>query len=81
MTIHRWTLIGLLGVAGLALWLLVAGPSQLFGVDTGNAGMVSAHKLEWATHFMIGNLLVLSLMWACLVEYAAKVVLYGRDRR
>lgn len=209
MALHRWTLIGLLGVAGLAFWLLVAGPSQLLGIDTGNAGMVLliatawgalhaisrmprgdadgaispgewkawvglgfmlvaigyfllnvqvfAHggpadnpdanrvgrnlvmlliawtvlssvlksrwqgaveederdrqieaqaqvwgygaisvyviglalllgfspvdRLAWATHFMIGNLLVLSLMVACLFEYAAKVVLYGRARR
>jgi len=209
MALHRWTLIGLLGVAGLALWLLVAGPSKLLGVDTGNAGMVLlintawmalyaisrmprgevdqiispgewkawtglgfmlvaivyflshvqvfAHggpwdnpeanrigrnlvmlliawtvlssvlksrwqgaieederdrqieaqaqywgygaisvyvislalllgfsptdRLEWATHFMIGNLLVLSLMVACGFEYAAKSVCYWRDRR
>lgn len=208
MALHRWTLFGLLGVAGLALWLLVAGPSTLLGVDTGHAGMVllinaawialyvisrmprgaadhaispgewkawtgvgfmvvamvyflshvqvfahggpwdnpdanrigrnlvmlliawtvlssvlksrwrgveederdrqialqakdwgygamtvcmislalllgfsPADRLEWATHFMIGNLLVLSLMWACLFEYAAKVVFYWRDRR
>ncbi|MHB8911051.1 MAG: hypothetical protein ACYC42_00005, partial [Lysobacter sp.] len=40
MALHRWMLIGLLGVAGLAFWLLVAGPSQLLGIDTGNAGMV-----------------------------------------
>ena len=209
MALHRWTLFGLLGVAGLAFWLLVAGPSTLLGVDTGNAGVVllittawsalyaisrmppddadhaispgewkawtglgfmlvavgyfllnvqvfayggpadnpdanrigrnlvmlliawtvlsgvlkarwkgrveederdrqievrvqywgygaisvyvislalllgfsPAHKLEWATHFMIGNLLVLGLMVACGFEHAAKVVLYARDRR
>ncbi|MGH8077269.1 MAG: hypothetical protein ACREPE_08100 [Lysobacter sp.] len=208
MVVHRWTLIGLLGVAGLALWLLVAGPAKLLGVDAGNAGMVlligtawsalyaisrmpggeidqvspgewkawaglgfmliamiyfvshlqvfahggpwdnpdanrigrnlvmlliawtvlssvlksrwqgavqederdrqidaqakqwgysaisvyvvafalmlgfsPADRLEWATHFMIGNLLVLSLMWACLFEYAAKAVQYARDRQ
>ena len=209
MTIHRWTLFGLLGVAGLAFWLLVAGPSDLLGIDTGNAGMVllvgtawgslyaisqmprgdgeqviapgewkawvglgfmvvaivyflthvqvfayggpannpdanrvgrnlvmlliawtvlsgvlksrwhgaveederdrqieaqasgwgyramtvyviglallvgfsPADRLEWATHFMIGNLLVLSLMVACLFEYTAKVTYYLRDRR
>ena len=209
MALHHWTLIGLLGVAGLALWLLVAGPSTLLGVDTGNVGMVllinaawmalyaisrmprgeadhaispgewkawtglgfmlvailyfvsnvqvfghggpwdnpdanrigrnlvmlliawkvlsnvlksrwkggveederdrqiasqandwsygamtvyvislalllgfsPADRLEWATHFMVGNLLVLSLMWACLFEHAAKAVLYWRDRR
>lgn len=209
MTLHRWTLFALLCVAGLALWLLVAGPSQLLGVDTGHAGMMlligaawgclyaisqlprgeadqtispgewkawvglgfmlvaivyflthvqvfvhggpgnnpganrvggnlvmlliawtvlsgvlksrwqgaveederdrqieaqasgwsygamtvyviglalllgfsPADRLQWATHFMIGNLLVLSLMVACLFEYGAKVTYYLRDRR
>lgn len=209
MAIRRGTWIGLLAVAGLATWLLVAGPDRLLGVDTGNAGMVllitttwvalyaisrmpreggeqavvspgewkawiglgfmavaiiyflahvqvfaaagpfdnpdanrigrnlvmlliawtilssvlrsrwqgeveederdrqitrqasgwgygamtsyvvalalmlgfsPADRLEWATHFMIGNLLVLSLMVACLFEHAAKAVLYLRDR-
>lgn len=209
MSVQRWTLVGLLGVAGLALWLLVAGPATLLGIDTGNAGMVllvtcawvslyaisqlprgeaddgispgewktwtglgfmlvaigyflanvqvfalggpadnpdanrigrnlvvlliawtvlssvlksrwrgaveederdrqieaqakgwgygamtvyviglalmlgfsPADRLQWATHFMIGNLLVLSLMVACGFEYAAKAALYWRDRR
>lgn len=208
MAIHRWTLIGLLGVAGLAFWLLVAGPAELLGLDTGNAGVVllittawvslytisrlprgeidqvspgewkawtglafmtvaiiyfvshlhlfahggpwdspdanrigrnlvllliawtvlsnvlksrwqgaveederdrqiqshsrqwgygalatyvialalmvgfsPADRLQWATHFMIGNLLILSLMVACGFEYAAKVVQYARDRQ
>ena len=209
MALHRWTLLGLLGVAGLAFWLLVAGPATLLGVDTGNAGMallvtaawtslyaisriprgegeraispgewkawvglgfmlvaigyflanlqvftlggpadnpdanrigrnlvmlliawtvlssvlksrwqgavqederdrqieaqangwgygaISVYvisfalllgfsppeRLQWASHFMIGNLLVLSLMVACLFEYAAKAVYYGRDRQ
>lgn len=209
MAMHRAVLIGLLGIAGLALWLLVTGPSTLLGIDTGNAGMVlligaawsalyaisrlprgeaddgispgewkawvglgfmlvavgyflanvqvfahggaadnpdanrigrnlvmlliawmvlssalksrwlggveederdrqieaqardwgygamtvhvialalllgfsPAGRLHWATHFMIGNLLVLGLMVACLFEHAAKAVLHGRDRR
>lgn len=209
MALQRWTLLGLLGVAGLAFWLLVAGPATLLGVDTGNAGMallvtaawtslyaisrmprgegehaispgewkawiglgfmlvaigyflanrqmfthggpvdnpdanrigrnlvmlliawtvlssvlksrwqgavqederdrqfesaasrwgygaISAYvialalllgfspadRLQWATHFVIGNLLLLSLMVACLFEYAAKSVYYWRDRR
>ncbi len=209
MALHRWTLLGLLAVAGLAFWLLVVGPATLLGVDTGQAGMAllvtaawtslfaisrmprgegeraispgewkawiglgfmlvavgyflaniqlfthggpadnphansigrnlvmlliawtvlssvlksrwqgavqederdrqidaqATHwgygalgfhvialalllgfsppdRLQWATHFMIGNLLVLSLMWACLFEYAAKTVYYWRDRQ
>lgn len=208
MEMHRKTFVGLLGVAGLAMWLLIAGPATLLGIDTGNAGMVLltgtawvalyavsrmprgevdrvppgewkawiglgfmtvaivyfvthvqvfAHggpwdnpdasrvgrnlvmlliawivlsgvmrsrwhgkveederdrqiaaraqgfghgamvsgvialalllgfsppaRLEWATHFMIGNLLVFGLMVACLVEYAARAGLYWKDRR
>lgn len=208
MIIQRWTLAGLLSFAGLAFWLLVAGPPKLLGLDTGNAGMVllvatawvslyaisrlprgelaqvspgewkawtglgfmvvaivyfvshlqlfthggpwdnpdanrigrnlvmllvawtvlssvlksrwqgaveederdrqiesqsrewgygamsvyvialalmlgfsPPERLQWATHFMIGNLLVLSLMVACGFEYAAKVVQYARDRQ
>ena len=40
----------------------------------------SAHKLEWATHFMIANLLVFALMWGWLCEYAATAIYYLRDR-
>ena len=40
-----------------------------------------AHKLEWATHFMIANLLVFALMWGWLCEYAATAIYYLRDRR
>jgi hypothetical protein len=44
-------------------------------------GFSPPDRLAWATHFMIGNLLVLSLMWACLFEYAAKSLYYLRDRQ
>ena len=40
-----------------------------------------AHKLEWATHFMIANLLVFALMWGWLCEYAATAINYWRDRQ
>ena len=38
-------------------------------------------KLQWATHFMIANLLVFALMWGWLCEYAATALMYWRDRR
>jgi uncharacterized membrane protein len=38
------------------------------------------HRLEWATHLMIANMLVFALMWGCLFEYAAAAVAYWRDR-
>ena len=40
-----------------------------------------AHKLEWATHFMIANLLVFALMWGWLCEYAATALFYWNQRR
>jgi uncharacterized membrane protein len=44
-------------------------------------GLSPAHKLEWATHFSIANLLVLGLMIGWLVESAAVALTYWRDRR
>lgn len=44
-------------------------------------GFSPAVKLQWATHFMIANLLVFALMWGWLCEYAATAVMYWRDRR
>lgn len=44
-------------------------------------GFSPPDRLQWATHFMIGNLLVLSLMVGCGFDYAAKAALYWRDRR
>ena len=55
----------------------------VFGM-IGFAGMLGfspPQKLQWATHFMIANLLVLALMWSWLCEYAATVALYWYDRR
>jgi len=44
-------------------------------------GFSPADRLQWATHFMIANLLVLALMWGWLCEYAATVAMYWHDRR
>lgn len=44
-------------------------------------GFSPAHKLQWATHLMIANLLIFALMWGCLMEYAVTAILYWRDRR
>ena len=37
-------------------------------------------RLQWASHFMIGNLLVFALVCGWLVEYAATAAMYWRDR-
>ncbi len=44
-------------------------------------GFSPAAKLEWASHFMIANLLVFALMWGWLCECVATAVMYWRDRR
>lgn len=43
-------------------------------------GLSPPERLGWATHFMIGNLLVAGLMVACFVEYAVQVGLYRWGR-
>ena len=60
------------------------GRSALVFVVIGLAVMLGfspADRLQWATHFMVANLLVFALMWGWLCEYAATVLLYWRDRR
>ena len=44
-------------------------------------GFSPAHRLQWASHFLLANLLVLVLMLGWLCEYAATAVYYWRDRR
>lgn len=44
-------------------------------------GLSPTATLQWATHLMIANLLVMALMWGCLFEYAASALFYLRDRR
>ena len=44
-------------------------------------GFSPPERLQWATHFMIANLLVFALMWHCLVEYAATALMYWTQRR
>lgn len=44
-------------------------------------GLSPPHRLQWASHFMVANLLVFALMWGWLVECAATAALYWRDRQ
>ena len=44
-------------------------------------GFSPADRLQWATHFMVANMLVLALMSGWLFEYAATAAMYARDRR
>src|SRR3546814_17330218 len=51
MKLRRWGVPVLLLVAGLALWLLLAGPSQLLGLDTDKAGMALLVTAAWVLLF------------------------------
>lgn len=53
MVLRRWGLAGLLVVAAAALWLLLAGPARLLGVDAGSAGMVLLVATTWAALYGI----------------------------
>lgn len=44
-------------------------------------GLSPPERLQWATPFLIGNLLILTLMLGWLVESAATAAMYWRDRR
>lgn len=47
MMLRRWGWLALLVPAGLALWLLLAGPSSVLGFDPGQAGMVLMVATAW----------------------------------
>lgn len=44
-------------------------------------GFSPVDRLAWASHFMIANLIIATLMVGWLVEHAGKVWMYWRDRR
>ena len=56
MSVHRKTLIGLLAVAGLASWLLVAGPGDVMGFDTGTTGMVLLTGTAWVALYLVSRI-------------------------
>src|SRR3546814_19193254 len=56
MKLRRWGFPVLLLVAGLALWLLLAGPSQLLGLDNGKAGMALLVTAAWVSLFAAQSL-------------------------
>ena len=49
----RW---GLLVIAGIALWMLLAGPGQLLGWDTGKLGMVLLVGSAWGLLYAVSRL-------------------------
>jgi uncharacterized membrane protein len=49
MTPRRGVFSGLVAVAGAGLWLLLAGPSKVLGIDTGNAGVALLVTVTWVS--------------------------------
>lgn len=56
MSLRRWGSIGLLAVAGFAFWLLLAGPSKLLGIDTGQAGTALLATVAWVSMYGVSRL-------------------------
>jgi hypothetical protein len=47
----KWGLAGLVALAGVAFWLLLAGPDQLLGLDSGNVGVALAAAVAWSAMY------------------------------
>jgi uncharacterized membrane protein YidH (DUF202 family) len=56
MRLHRVAFPALLLVAGFALWLLLAGPAKLLGVDAGQAGTALLITAAWVSLYAIHRL-------------------------
>ncbi len=53
---RHWHLIGLMGVAVLALWLLLAGPSRVLGIDPGKLGLVLLVTATWVSLYRLSQI-------------------------
>ncbi len=47
----KWGLAVLVALAGVAFWLLLAGPDQLLGLDSGNLGVALAATVAWVSMY------------------------------
>lgn len=56
MLLRDWRFAGLLLVAGLAFWLLLAGPSTLLGIDTGQAGTALLVTTAWVSMYTVSRM-------------------------
>jgi hypothetical protein len=53
MVLRQWGLAGLATVAGLALWLLLAGPEDVLGIDVGDLGMALLVTTAWGALYAL----------------------------
>jgi hypothetical protein len=56
MQSRPWHVIGLSAIALLALWLLLAGPKRLLGLDAGHVGMVLLVTAAWSSLLALARL-------------------------
>lgn len=56
MIVNRWSGLGLLLSAMFALWLLLASPDSLLGLDTGHVGMVLLITTAWVSLLAVSRL-------------------------
>ena len=54
--LRRWGWLGLALPAGLALWLLLAGPSRVLGFDPGKLGMVLLVATAWISLYAVSRI-------------------------
>jgi uncharacterized membrane protein len=56
MSRQRGLFIGLVLVAAAGLWLLLAGPSKVLGIDTGNAGVGLLVTVTWVSLYAVSRM-------------------------
>ncbi len=56
MSLRHWGFAGLPVMAGLAFWLLLAGPSKLLGIDAGQAGTALLIATAWISMYAASRL-------------------------
>ena len=56
MDLRRGLFAGLVVVASAGLWLLLAGPSKVLGIDTGNAGIALLVTVTWVSLYAVGRM-------------------------
>jgi hypothetical protein len=51
----KWSLAGSLVIGGVALWLMLAGPDRLLGIESGNLGVSVVMLIGWASLYGISS--------------------------